>query len=114
MFVAALAFSAQAQSTQTPSTPSQAPPQTSAPGTQQTPPAPSQPALEPTAPPQKALGVVVLDPAHGGADAGARGSAGIVESEVVLSYARLLRISLEAQGMRVILTRQANDDPSFD
>ena len=32
----------------------------------------------------------------------------------MLSYARLLRISLEAQGLRVILTRQANDDPSFD
>jgi N-acetylmuramoyl-L-alanine amidase len=25
-----------------------------------------------------------------------------------------MRISLEAQGLRVILTRQANDDPSFD
>ncbi len=33
---------------------------------------------------------------------------------MVLSYARLVRISLEAQGLRVILTRQANDDPSFD
>lgn len=32
----------------------------------------------------------------------------------MLSYARLLRISLEAQGLRVILTRQANDDPTFD
>jgi N-acetylmuramoyl-L-alanine amidase len=60
------------------------------------------------------LAVVIVDPAHGGADPGARGSAGIVESDVVLSYARLLRISLEAQGLRVLLTRQANDDPSFD
>jgi N-acetylmuramoyl-L-alanine amidase len=33
---------------------------------------------------------------------------------VVLSFARLVRISLEAQGLRVVLTRQANDDPSFD
>jgi N-acetylmuramoyl-L-alanine amidase len=114
MFAAAQAFSAQAQSTQTPSTPTQPPPQTTAPVAQQTPQAPSQPALEPTAPPQRALGLVILDPAHGGADSGARGSASIVESEVVLSYARLLRISLEAQGLRVILTRQANDDPSFD
>jgi N-acetylmuramoyl-L-alanine amidase len=56
----------------------------------------------------------VLDPAHGGADQGARGSTGIAESDVVLSFARLLRISLEAQGLRVILTRQANEDPSFD
>jgi N-acetylmuramoyl-L-alanine amidase len=60
------------------------------------------------------LAVVVLDPAHGGADPGAHGSSGIVESDVVLSFARLLRISLEAQGLRVILTRQANDGPSFD
>ena len=81
---------------------------------QQTPPAPAQPAVEPTIPPQKTLAVVILDPAHGGADPGARGSSGIAESDVVLSYARLVRISLEAQGMRVILTRQANDDPSFD
>ena len=56
----------------------------------------------------------MVDPGHGGADAGARGSSGITESEVVLSYARLLRISLEGQGLRVILTRQANEDPSFD
>jgi N-acetylmuramoyl-L-alanine amidase len=58
--------------------------------------------------------VVVLDPAHGGVDQGARGSSGITESDVVLSFARLLRISLEAQGLRVVLTRQANEDPSFD
>jgi N-acetylmuramoyl-L-alanine amidase len=60
------------------------------------------------------LAVVVLDPAHGGADQGARGSSGITESDVVLSFARLVRISLEAQGLRVVLTRQANDGPSFD
>ena len=64
--------------------------------------------------PQQRPFVVVLDPAHGGADLGARGSTGISEADVVLSFARLLRISLEAQGMRVLLTRQANDDPSFD
>jgi N-acetylmuramoyl-L-alanine amidase len=58
--------------------------------------------------------VVGLDPAHGGADQGARGASGIAESDVVLSFARLLRISLEAQGLRVMLTRQANEDPSFD
>jgi N-acetylmuramoyl-L-alanine amidase len=56
----------------------------------------------------------VIDPAHGGADTGARGASGIIESDLVLSFARLLRISLEAQGLRVILTRQGNEDPSFD
>jgi len=54
------------------------------------------------------LAVVVLDPAHGGADTGARGSTGIVESEVTLSFARLIRVSLEAAGLRVILTRQSD------
>ena len=33
---------------------------------------------------------------------------------MTLSFARLVRISLEAQGFRVALTRQANDGPSFD
>jgi len=58
--------------------------------------------------------VVILDPAHGGTDLGAHGLAGIPESEAVLSFARLLRISLETQGFHVILTRQSNDNPSFD
>lgn len=73
---------------------------------------PSAPETPP--PPQKTLSVIIVDPAHGGADAGARGSTGIVESDVVLGFARLLRISLEAQGLRVLLTRQANEGPSFD
>ena len=73
-----------------------------------------QPTAPPPAPPRNTLAVVILDPAHGGADQGARGSSGIAESDIVLSFARLLRISLEAQGLRVILTRQANEDPSFD
>jgi N-acetylmuramoyl-L-alanine amidase len=38
----------------------------------------------------------------------------MTESDLVLSFARLLRISLEAQGLRAVLTRQANDDPTFD
>jgi N-acetylmuramoyl-L-alanine amidase len=84
----------------------------------QLPPQPPQQAGQPPAqqaiPPRNPLAVVVLDPAHGGADQGARGSSGIAESDVVLSFARLVRISLEAQGLRVILTRQANEDPSFD
>jgi N-acetylmuramoyl-L-alanine amidase len=120
MMAASQAFSAQGQTTQPPATPVQPAPQTSAPIPQQAPPAPTtapapaQPAVEPAPPAQKPMGLVIIDPAHGGADPGARGSSGIAESDVVLSYARLFRISLEAQGMRVLMTRQANDDPSFD
>jgi len=56
----------------------------------------------------------VLDPAHGGADAGARGANGVLESEVVLSFASQARAALERQGLRVLLTRQGNENPSFD
>jgi len=110
----------QEQPTQTPAAPtSQTAPQNPPPTPAQPPmqlPAPPAPPVtpQPPPPPPKTLAVVVLDPAHGGTDQGARGSTGISESDVVLSYARLMRISLEAQGFRVLLTRQANEDPSFD
>ncbi len=65
-------------------------------------------------PERAGLAVVVIDPAHGGPDPGARGSSGVAESDVVLGFARLLRNSLEAQGLRVILTRQGNENPTFD
>jgi N-acetylmuramoyl-L-alanine amidase len=100
----------QAAQASPPAAPTQSAPQAPA----QTP-QPSAPVLvQPPAPPRSTLAVVVVDPAHGGADPGAHGSSGIVESDVVLSFARLLRISLEGQGLRVILTRQANEGPSFD
>jgi N-acetylmuramoyl-L-alanine amidase len=114
MIAAPQAFSAETQSAQAPAAPGQPALQTSTPLPKQAPPAPAQPAVAPTIPPKKSLAVVILDPAHGGPDLGARGSSGISESDVVLSYARLVRISLESQGLRVILTRQANDAPSFD
>jgi N-acetylmuramoyl-L-alanine amidase len=65
--------------------------------------------------PEEPLGVtVILDPAHGGADFGARGPTGLAESDVVLDFARAARIALEAQRLRVLLTREGNQDPSFD
>ncbi len=79
----------------------------------QQPPSPATPQA-PSMPAQSALGVVVLDPAHGGADAGARGRAGVLESEVVLAFARAVRAELERQGLRVVETRQGNENPSFD
>ena len=77
-------------------------------------PAPGQQIAPPPPPARPALSVVVLDPAHGGADAGAHGATGVVESEVVLSFARLARMELERQGLRVVMTRQGNENPSFD
>ncbi|HWQ02934.1 MAG TPA: N-acetylmuramoyl-L-alanine amidase [Candidatus Nitrosotenuis sp.] len=60
------------------------------------------------------LSVVVLDPAHGGTDPGARGASGIVEKDVVLAFARSLAVQLERQGLRVVLTRQGDQTLSFD
>ncbi len=58
--------------------------------------------------------MVVLDPAHGGTDQGARGTEGIRESDEVLQFATATKRALEAQGFQVILTREGNDNPSFD
>src|SRR5437899_11144044 len=71
--------------------------------------------VPPSTPPEEAPGLtVVLDPAHGGADFGARGPTGLAESDVVLDFARAARIALEAQRLRVLLTREGNQDPTFD
>jgi len=64
--------------------------------------------------PQGRLNVVVLDPAHGGTDPGARGTGGIRESEIVLGFAMEVRRALEQQGFQVVQTRQGNENPSFD
>ena len=72
------------------------------------------PAQTAAAAPHTGLTVVVLDPAHGGTDPGARGTGGIRESELVLSLAAQIRAALEKQGFSVLLTRQGNDNPSFD
>jgi N-acetylmuramoyl-L-alanine amidase len=60
------------------------------------------------------LNIVVLDPAHGGTDPGARGTGGIRESEIVLDLATQVRRALELEGFQVVLTRQGNENPSFD
>ena len=96
---------------QQPAPPPQSPPQQGAPpapGTpQQTPP-------EQTLPPPVHLGpVVVIDPGHGGTDTGARGTS-LVEKEVVLQVARILRTELERAGYRVVMTRSDDSNPSYE
>ena len=105
MAVAAV-LSARAQSAQAQEPAVQPAPQTSAPAPPQAPqvppvasPAPTPPEAAAPAPPQRTLAVVVLDPAHGGADPGARGSSGVSESDMVLNYARLARISLDRKSV---------------
>src|SRR3989441_10485983 len=65
-------------------------------------------------PQQGGLNIVVLDPAHGGTDPGARGTGGIRESDIVLDFAMQVRRALELQGFQVVQTRQGNENPSFD
>jgi N-acetylmuramoyl-L-alanine amidase len=68
------------------------------------------------APPAQRPGanIVVLDPAHGGTDLGARGTGGLHESDIVLEFAAQIRTALELQGFQVLQTRQGNENPSFD
>ena len=82
-------------------------------GGQTTIPNPTQANIPPSQP-RMGLNIVVLDPAHGGADLGARGTEGIRESEVILEFSSRLKQALEAQGFQVLTTRDGNDNPSFD
>lgn len=52
----------------------------------------------------RSLRVVVLDPGHGGADAGVQAE-GAVEKDLALALARQLAGDLERRGVRVVLTR---------
>jgi len=58
---------------------------------------------------------IVLDPGHGGDDAGVKGAGGTVEKDLTLLLARRLRASLEARmGVRVLLTRDGDDNVPID
>jgi len=76
--------------------------------------APPYPTVVPPPAQRTGLNVVVLDPAHGGTDPGARGAQGIRESDLVLDLTFLVRRALEAQGFQVLQTRSGNENPSFD
>jgi N-acetylmuramoyl-L-alanine amidase len=89
--------------------PEQAPPAPqTAPAQQATPVPPAPTPQVPTGP------VIVLDPAHGGTDTGARGPDGLVEKDLVLQIARTMRAELEQRGYRVITTRNDDSNPSYD
>lgn len=105
----ALGSSEQTPQQQAPSSPTQAVPPTTTPS-----PGAAIPQTASTASARAGLNIVVLDPAHGGTDPGARGSGGIRESEIVLDFAAQVHKALEAQGFQVLQTRQGDENPSFD
>jgi N-acetylmuramoyl-L-alanine amidase len=90
-----------------------------APPPQPLPPAPGTPATAPPATPPPAdalpplpgqrtarLQTMVIDPGHGGEDAGVHGPKGTLEKEVTLGVSRRLKTLIETRlGVRVILTR---------
>jgi N-acetylmuramoyl-L-alanine amidase len=58
-------------------------------------------------PPGAELPLVVIDPGHGGVDAGATAAGGQPEKTIVLDFARALRTALERSGrVRVAMTRE--------
>jgi len=74
-------------------------------------PAPSPPpsageSLATLAAPHPAIATIVIDPGHGGDDAGTRGPTGVQEKDVTLSVARHLKTAIEGRyGIRVLQTR---------
>jgi N-acetylmuramoyl-L-alanine amidase len=95
-----------------------APPAAQAPAqaSEQQPPVPQQAQpSQPAAPTSIRSGpVIVLDPAHGGTDPGARGEGGAIEKDVVLEFAKAVRAELERQDFRVVMTRSDDSDPTYD
>src|SRR5271170_3853963 len=81
-----------------------------------TPPQQPAPALNPAPapPPMHAGPVIVINPAHGGTDEGARADNGLLEKNVVLIFARMLRSEFERQGFRVVMTRNDDSNPSYE
>jgi N-acetylmuramoyl-L-alanine amidase len=57
---------------------------------------------------------VVIDPAHGGTDPGARIAANRLEKDLTLLLAKKLRQELQTRHIAVILLRDSDSDPSFD
>ena len=81
------------------------------------PPAAAPPTADPLPMPLPSTGVrtIVIDPGHGGDEAGARGAAGVLEKEVTIGIARRLRTMIESRlGLRVFLTRDEDRPMTLD
>ncbi|MGN0165379.1 MAG: N-acetylmuramoyl-L-alanine amidase [Lachnospiraceae bacterium] len=56
------------------------------------------------------MGTIVIDPGHGGVDPGKVSGSGTEEKNINLSIALKLKPLLEAQGYKVVLTRETDED----
>ena len=93
------------------------PPPPTAPALPGATPRPAAPATEPPRFDLSTGGIrtIVIDPGHGGEDAGVKGAGGTEEKNLTLLFARRLRASLEARmGVRVLLTRDNDDNVAID
>jgi N-acetylmuramoyl-L-alanine amidase len=84
-------------------------------------PAPARPAPEAQAPPTAALtpgaGIrtIVIDPGHGGLDAGAHSADGVAEKDLALALAKKLKAAIEERlGLHVLLTRDTDEVVPID
>jgi N-acetylmuramoyl-L-alanine amidase len=62
---------------------------------------------------QQTRAVILVDPAHGGPDTGARLPNDLLEKDFTLSFATAVRALLTASGVTVISTRDADPTPTF-
>jgi len=76
--------------------------------------APAAPAGPRLAADLRVIRTIVVDPGHGGDDPGAVGVGGVHEAGVTLRIARALRPKLEAQGFRVVMTRESDRTISLE
>lgn len=60
------------------------------------------------------LRTLVLDPGHGGADAGARGTTGRTEKNLALDLAKRVSAELAPAGLRILFTRTADRTTSLE
>jgi N-acetylmuramoyl-L-alanine amidase len=96
-----------------PAAPTPAPPP-SATVTAPTTPSPQQ-TVAPDLGPSTGIRTVIIDPGHGGDDAGVHGAKGTLEKDVTLQLARRLKAAIEARlGIRALLTRDADESVSAD
>jgi N-acetylmuramoyl-L-alanine amidase len=58
---------------------------------------------------------IVIDPGHGGQDAGVHGASGTLEKDVTISVARRVKAAIEGRiGLRVLLTRNGDQAVASD